>query len=85
MAAGWSTIDTAYNIPSISRDLDFINLMSYDLHGGWETQTGHNSPLYHRTGETGNEKKLNVNWAASHWVSQVSLGYLHANEAFTFS
>ena len=28
-----------------SRYLDFINLMSYDLHGSWDSTVGHNAPL----------------------------------------
>ncbi|KAL3875562.1 hypothetical protein ACJMK2_033503 [Sinanodonta woodiana] len=68
VAAGKDTIDTAYEIPSISRYLDFINLMTYDLHGAWEDRTGHNSPLYVRSGETGNETYLNLDWAARYWV-----------------
>ena len=26
--------------------LDFINVMAYDFHGGWESQTGHNAPMH---------------------------------------
>ncbi len=26
--------------------LDYINIMGYDMHGGWESVTGHNAPLY---------------------------------------
>lgn len=25
--------------------VDYVNLMTYDLHGGWEAQTGHHTPL----------------------------------------
>jgi len=28
------------------RYLDFINVMSYDMHGSWDSVTGHNAPLY---------------------------------------
>ena len=34
--------------------------MSYDLHGSWETFTGHNSPLHARADETGDQAYLNV-------------------------
>ncbi|KAK3588540.1 hypothetical protein CHS0354_028957 [Potamilus streckersoni] len=68
VAAGKFTIDTAYEIPEMSRYFDFINLMTYDLHGAWEDHTGHNSPLYSRSGETGNETYLNLDWASRYWV-----------------
>ena len=42
------------------RRVDFINLMTYDLHGAWENVTGHNSPLYSHPSETGDSKYLNV-------------------------
>lgn len=40
--------------------LDFINLMTYDLHGSWEDHTGHNAPLFSMHTETGNDTELNV-------------------------
>jgi len=47
----------------LSRAMDFITIMTYDLHGSWEDVTGHNSPLFPHSGETGNERFLNmVSW-----------------------
>ena len=40
--------------------MDFISLMAYDLHGSWENITGHNSPLYAHSGETGDQRYLNM-------------------------
>ncbi|KAK7113448.1 chitinase-3-like protein 1 [Littorina saxatilis] len=68
VAAGKGQIDTAYEVAEIAKDLDFINLMTYDLHGGWEAKTGHNSPLYSHPSETGDDLYLNVDWAARYWV-----------------
>ena len=33
--------------------------MAYDLHGSWDGFTGHNSPLFARRDETGNQSQLN--------------------------
>lgn len=38
------TSPTYYNIPELGRNLHFINLMAYDMHGSWEHKTGHISP-----------------------------------------
>ena len=38
-------IDNAYDVPSISRDLDWIGVMTYDYHGHWDKKTGHVAPM----------------------------------------
>ncbi|XP_078496691.1 acidic mammalian chitinase-like [Lissotriton helveticus] len=48
VSAGKSTIDKGYEIAEIGKVLDFISVMTYDFHGGWDNVTGHNSP--HRVG-----------------------------------
>lgn len=34
--------------------------MCYDYHGGWETKTGHNAPLFARPEESGMDSLSNV-------------------------
>ncbi|CAH1794779.1 unnamed protein product [Owenia fusiformis] len=70
VAAGHkATIDAGYEIALIAQELDFINLMSYDLHGAWENVTGHNSPLYSRPGESVEEAQLNIQWVTEYWLA----------------
>ena len=45
VAAGKPTIDKAYEITKIGKILDILNLMTYDLHGSWETFTGHHTAM----------------------------------------
>lgn len=60
VAAAESSASLSYDISAMSKYLDFINVMAYDLHGAWEKTTGLNAPLYSRKGESGNDLKLNV-------------------------
>uniref|UniRef100_A0A8C9V561 chitinase n=1 Tax=Scleropages formosus TaxID=113540 RepID=A0A8C9V561_SCLFO len=70
VAAGKETIDGAYEIPEISKYLDFINVMTYDFHGSWEGFTGHNSPLYRGSKDTGNLINFNTDFAMQYWKNQ---------------
>ena len=36
-------VTKAYDIAAVSEAVDFIHLMSYDLHGSWESTIGHHS------------------------------------------
>lgn len=40
-----------FNWGKLNGLMDFYNIMSYDMHGGWSTKAGHNSPLYPYDGE----------------------------------
>ncbi|XP_044531898.1 acidic mammalian chitinase-like [Gracilinanus agilis] len=67
VAAGISNIESGYDIPQLSQYLDFIHVMTYDLHGSWESYTGENSPLYKYPSDTGSNAYLNVDYAMNYW------------------
>ena len=46
VSASKNIIDEGYDIPQISKYLDAIHLMSYDMHGSWEKFVNHHSPLF---------------------------------------
>lgn len=39
-------MNAAYEIPAISRYVDWLHLMTYSYYGRWSKVIGHNSPLY---------------------------------------
>lgn len=39
-------IDAGYDVPALSRYLDWIAVMCYDYHGQWDKVTGHVAPMY---------------------------------------
>ncbi|XP_012271912.1 probable chitinase 10 [Orussus abietinus] len=68
--ASFEAIAAGYDVPEISKYLDFINVMTYDFHGQWERQVGHNSPLFPLESATSYQKKLTVDYSAREWVKQ---------------
>ncbi len=42
------TVFFTYPIFRISKALDFINVMTYDLHGAWDNFADHHAPLKQR-------------------------------------
>ncbi|XP_033008598.1 acidic mammalian chitinase-like [Lacerta agilis] len=67
VSAGKGTIDAAYEIAAIGKLLDFISVMTYDFHGGWDTFTGHNSPLHVGSADQGDFKYFNCEFAMNYW------------------
>ena len=47
-----SVIDAAYEVRTLSDNLDFLNIMTYDFRGFWDGQTGHHTPLYQDGGDS---------------------------------
>jgi chitinase len=45
IGAGRDIINTAYDIPALSKYLDLFHVMAYDYHGAWDKKTGSNAPL----------------------------------------
>ncbi len=54
-----------------SQYLDALNLMTYDMHGGFETVIGHQAPLYanpNDTHETLVNERYNIDWAVNEFL-----------------
>ncbi|RUS72009.1 hypothetical protein EGW08_020234, partial [Elysia chlorotica] len=89
--AGKNSVDVGYDVPVLSRLCDFLSLMTYDLHGSWDSTTGINSPLYAHPSETGDETFLNLDWVANYYVSlgaprdKLNIGLATYGRSFTLA
>ncbi|XP_036388634.1 acidic mammalian chitinase-like [Megalops cyprinoides] len=70
VAAGRGNIDGGYEIAEVAQHLDFINIMTYDFHGAWDSLTGHNSPLYGSSFDDGEHIYFNIDFAMTYWRDQ---------------
>ncbi|XP_076597018.1 LOW QUALITY PROTEIN: acidic mammalian chitinase-like [Chaetodon auriga] len=91
VAAGKGTIDAGYEIAEMAKYLDFINVMTYDFHGTWESVTGHHSPLYKGSQDTGDHVYLNTDFAMRYWwdkgtpVEKLNMGFATYGRTFRLS
>ena len=58
VSAGKTTIDKAYDVPVLGEHLDFINVMTYDIHGYWDHKTGHHAPLFQHADDDADYKNV---------------------------
>ena len=59
--------EKGYDIPAIEANVDFINLMSYDLHGSWEPESAdHHAPLSKRSWD---ETPFTVEDGVEYWIA----------------
>nr|XP_060629024.1 chitinase-3-like protein 2 [Anolis sagrei ordinatus] len=72
--SGKEAIDNGYDIKSISSSADFLNFLTYDLHGYWEDNshayTGHVSPLKKGLADSGTASSYNVDYAVKYLISR---------------
>jgi GH18 family chitinase/chitodextrinase len=59
--------------------LDFVNIMSYDLHGAWNDHVGHNAPLF----DTGKDSELAA-WNVYGTKEFDGIGYLNTDWAVNY-
>ncbi|MCX7745711.1 MAG: glycosyl hydrolase family 18 protein [Clostridia bacterium] len=68
--AGYDKIDDTE--PNLYHEyLDFINLMTYDIHGAWENKTNHHAPLYKNPNDPSEgemKEKYNTDWAVKEYL-----------------
>ncbi|PTC06949.1 chitodextrinase [Vibrio mediterranei] len=64
---------------SVTQYLDYVNIMSYDLHGAWNDHVGHNAALY----DTGEDSEL-AQWNVYGTAAYGGIGYLNTDWAYHY-
>jgi len=82
-------LSAGYDVSTISKYLDWIGVMDYDIHGSWDKRTGHIAPMYAHPEDT--HDYLNVNTSIHHWMkrgadpSKLIMGIPLYGNSFTLS
>lgn len=63
-------VNEGYDVPRISAALDFINVMTYDLHGTWDNYADHHAPLRRRPFDQWSTENLHADGGISYWIEK---------------
>ncbi|HIF9337457.1 TPA: chitinase C-terminal domain-containing protein [Photobacterium damselae] len=63
----------------VTQYLDYVNIMSYDLHGAWNDHVGHNAALF----DTGKDSELAA-WNVYGTAAYGGIGYLNTDWAYHY-
>ncbi|XP_013791486.2 chitotriosidase-1-like, partial [Limulus polyphemus] len=68
--AGKEHIDKGFDISTITEYVDFMNVLSYDYHTPYESETHHHSPLSKRPNFSrwDRRNKLNIEWTIDYYL-----------------
>ncbi|PNF16877.1 putative chitinase 10 [Cryptotermes secundus] len=61
-------IDAGYDVPTLSENMDWIAVMTYDYHGQWDKITGHVAPMYPHPDDI--DVTFNANFSINYWIKQ---------------
>jgi chitinase len=73
-----------YEMSTIHQYLDWINLMAYDIHGGWESTTNYHTPVY-------SSDSNSIDWAVNYYLnagvpsSKIVMGLATYGKTWTLS
>ncbi|KAM9855305.1 acidic mammalian chitinase-like [Aulostomus maculatus] len=91
VSAEKGVIDDSYDVTEIAKYLDFMNVLTFDLHRPEDGVTKHHSPLYQGSTDTGDAVYYNTDAAMKHWQSKgaheqkLNLGVATFGRSFTLS
>ncbi|XP_060930116.1 chitinase-3-like protein 2 [Limanda limanda] len=91
VSAEREVIDASYEVKKIIKDLDFLNVLTFDFHGPCENVTGHHSPLFRGSHDTGDKIYYNTDSAMQYWLDKgapaqlLNLGLAAYGRAFSLS
>ncbi|ABU73838.1 chitinase C-terminal domain-containing protein [Vibrio campbellii] len=63
----------------VTKYLDYVNIMTYDLHGAWNDHVGHNAALF----DTGKDSEL-AQWNVYDTAAYGGIGYLNTDWAYHY-
>ncbi len=55
-------------LPQLSQLFDFVNVQGYDLHGSWDSRTGHQAGLYHNPADPQSDE-LNIDAVLAKYIA----------------
>ncbi|KAL1517942.1 hypothetical protein ABEB36_001638 [Hypothenemus hampei] len=68
--AGIEYINKGYDVPKLTRYLDWMNILSYDYHSAFEPAVNHHAPLYslEEDNEYNYDAELNIDYTIKHYL-----------------
>ncbi|XP_050301740.1 mucin-4-like isoform X2 [Anthonomus grandis grandis] len=68
--AGIEYINKGYDVPKLTKYLDWMNILSYDYHSAYEPAVNHHAPLYplEEENEYNYDTELNIDYTIKHYL-----------------